>query len=74
MDKISYDKTPKKLFFNALKYEKTPISTPKNFTTRFLLLSSNKSLSPSPSFKHRVVRNPFEHQLHEKLHLPVISR
>jgi hypothetical protein len=66
------EETPKK---QAPKVQKTPKleSTPKNFA-RFLLLSSNQSFTPSPSsIGQRVVRNPFESQLHERLHLPVIS-
>lgn len=74
MDQTNHEKTPKKLLsfsgFNSKK--KTPVSTtPKNFTTRFLLLSHNKAASLTPN---RVVRNPFENHLQEKLHLPVISR
>lgn len=62
------DETPKK---RALCEDKL-ISTPKNFA-RFLLLSNNQSFTPSPSsLSQRVVRNPFENQLHE-LHLPMIS-
>lgn len=75
MDHSNHEKTPKKILLSGLGTKKTPISTPKNFATRFLLLSNNSNFSPSPSStKNRVVRNPFENQLHEKLRLPVISR
>lgn len=68
----SHNETPKKGLGVELQSRKTPISTPKNFA-RFVLLSNNSNLlTPSPSLKHRVVRNPFENQL-ERLHLPVIS-
>ena len=66
------NETPKKQENSAK--SKTPMCTPKNFKTRFFLLSNNQnSFTPSPSLS-RVVRNPFENQLqHERLHLPVIS-
>jgi hypothetical protein len=70
MDHDNSDKTPQKVA-NANK--NTPTKTPKNFTTRFLLLSHNIATS-SALTPTRVVKNPFDHQLHEKLHLPVISR
>lgn len=60
------DNTPKKQQLNDA------CSTPKSFA-RFLLLSSNSSFTPSPSLSQRVVRNPFENHLYERLHLPVIS-
>lgn len=67
------DETPKKRAVFMEKQRKTPISTPKNFA-RYLLLSNNQSFTPSPStLSQRVVRNPFENQLHERLHLPMIS-
>lgn len=75
MDLISLDKTPKRLILNSISLRKTPITTPKNFVTRFNLLANNNgSLTPSPLLKNRVVRNPFENQLHERFHMPVISR
>jgi protein aurora borealis len=69
---LSYnEETPEK---QAPKAHKTPSTTPKNSLARFLLLSNNQSFTPSPSaIGHRIVRNPFESQLHERLHLPVIS-
>jgi Protein aurora borealis N-terminus len=70
MDLSSNDQTPKKSVMTEAPLKRTPISTPKNFA-RFLLLSNNQSFTPSPSLGQRVVRNPFENQLH--LHLPVIS-
>ncbi|XP_070507789.1 protein aurora borealis [Chironomus tepperi] len=74
MEQGNHEKTPKRISINGLSTRKTPISTPKNFTSRFLLLSNNQNCTPSPnSLKNRVVRNPFENQLHEKLRLPVIS-
>ncbi|KAG5671716.1 hypothetical protein PVAND_001896 [Polypedilum vanderplanki] len=77
MEEKSCDKTPKRLLNSELTMKKTPISTSKSFASRFLLLSNNSSSTPtlSPSLrKHIIVRNPFENsQLHEKLHLPVIS-
>ena len=70
MEKSYNENTPKK---QAPKLQITPSTTPKNFA-RFLLLSNNQSFTPSPmSLSHRIVRNPFESQLHERLHLPVIS-
>lgn len=75
MDPTSNDKTPKRLLLGGISTKKTPISTPKNFVTRFNLLASNNgTLTPSPLLKNRVVRNPFESQLNEILHMPVISR
>lgn len=74
MDLLSNDKTPKRLLLNSISLKKTPISTPKNFVTRFNLLASNGTQTPSPLLKNRVVRNPFENQLHANLHMPVISR
>lgn len=75
MDLNSNEKTPKKLFFGGITSKKTPNLTPKNFVTRFNLLANNNvNLTPSPLMKGRVVRNPFENQLHEILHMPVISR
>lgn len=68
----SIDQTPKKHIINEVPSRKTPISTPKNFA-RFLLLSNNQSFTPSPSLSQRVVRNPFENHIHERLHLPMIS-
>ncbi|CAG9808838.1 unnamed protein product [Chironomus riparius] len=74
MEQVNHEKTPKRILVNGLGIRKTPISTPKNFTSRFLLLSNNQNCTPSPnSHKNRIVRNPFENQLHEKLRLPVIS-
>lgn len=74
MEPSDCNKTPNKLLNIELTTRKTPISTPKNFATRFFLLSNNNTLTPSPSVQRkRAVRNPFEHQLHERLHLPVIS-
>lgn len=75
MDLLSNDKTPKRLILSSISLKKTPISTPKNFVTRFNLLANNNGTqTPSPLLKNRVVRNPFESQLHERLHMPVISR
>jgi len=75
MEQGNHEKTPKRILVNGLGIRKTPISTPKNSLSRFLLLSNNQNCTPSPnSLKNRVVRNPFENQLHEKLRLPVISR
>lgn len=76
MDLSSSDKTPKKLFFGGIQTKKTPvILTPKNFVSRFNLLSNNNgNLTPSPLMKGRVVRNPFESQLHDILHMPVVLR
>lgn len=68
MEQGNHEKTPKRILVNGLGISKTPIS-------RFLLLSNNSNNQNSPnSLKNRVVRNPFENQLHEKLRLPVISR
>lgn len=67
MEQQSNHETPKKRSIN----EERLISTPNNFLPRYLLLSNNSSFTPSPA--RRIVRNPFENQLHEKLHLPVIS-
>lgn len=56
--------------------EERMISTPNKLFPRYLLLSNNSSLSPlitHPSPRRTAVRNPFENQLHERLHLPVIS-
>jgi Protein aurora borealis N-terminus len=73
METYFNDETPKKRASGEVQTRKTPISTPKNFA-RFLLLSNNQSYTPSPSLSHsRVVRNPFENQLYERLHLPMIS-
>lgn len=69
MEKNYNEETPTK---QAPKVQKTPSTTPKNFA-RFLLLSSNQAFTPSPSSMGQRVRNPFENQLHERLHLPVIS-
>lgn len=68
------EETPTKQAPNEVQMRnKTPATTPKNLA-RFLLLSNNQAFTPSPSsLSHRVVRNPFENQLHERLHLPVIS-
>lgn len=75
MEQVNHERTPKKILVSGLGIRKTPISTPKNFTSRFLLLSNNQNCTPSPnSHKNCIVRNPFENQLHEKLRLPVISR
>lgn len=76
MDPSFNDMTPKKQLFNVneVQMRKTPTSTPKNQLARFLLLANNQSFTPSPnSLRQRVVRNPFEYQLHERLHLPMIS-
>lgn len=75
MDPSLNDETPKKRTMTEEKTRKTPLTTPKNFA-RYLLLSNNQSFTPSPSSfggQQRVVRNPFESQLHERLLLPVIS-
>lgn len=78
MESMFNDETPKKRVMCEEKLRKSPVSTPnltpKNFA-RYLLLSNNsKSFTPSPSaLSQRVVRNPFESQLHERLHLPMIS-
>jgi hypothetical protein len=74
MEQTPNEQTPKKQAPNEVQMRnKTPATTPKNFA-RFLLLSNNQSFTPSPSsMSQRVVRNPFENQLHERLHLPVIS-
>lgn len=66
MDPPPSDETPKKQLLSMT------TTTPKNRLARFLLLASNQSFTPSP-LRHRIVRNPFEHHLHETLHLPVIS-
>lgn len=53
-------------------------TTPKNIA-KYILLSHNtasfaaSSQSPSMSQSAKSVRNPFESQLHERLHLPLIS-
>lgn len=77
MDPSFNEKTPKKQLYNVneVQTRKTPTSTPtKNQLARFLLLANNQSFTPSPnSLRQRVVRNPFEYQLHERLHLPMIS-
>lgn len=73
METMVNDETPKKVAWIEEKQRRTPISTPKNFA-RYLLLSNNQSFTPSPSsLNQRVVLNPFENQLHERLHLPMIS-
>lgn len=59
--------TPKKRIMG----EERSVSTPNKLFPRYLLLSNNSSFTPSPC--RRTVRNPFENQLHERLHLPVIS-
>lgn len=73
----SSNETPKKLDKAEYQLRKTPMSTPKSSTSlaRFVLLSNNSSFTPSPSSlaKRQSVRNPFENQFHERLHLPVIS-
>lgn len=71
------NETPTKLDKAEYQLRKTPMSTPKSSTSlaRFVLLSNNSSFTPSPSSlaKRQSVRNPFENQFHERLHLPVIS-
>lgn len=72
MDSSCNDMTPKKRGLSETSTRKTP--TPSKNFAKFLLLSNNQSFTPSPcSLRHRVVRNPFENQLHDRLHLPVIS-
>lgn len=66
----SHSKTPKRCV-NEYQNRKTPVTTPKNLA-RFVLLSNNSAFSPSPHHP-KIVRNPFENQIHERLHLPVIS-
>lgn len=72
----SSNETPTKHDKAEYQLRKTPMSTPKSSTSlaRFVLLSNNSSFTPSPSsLAKRSVRNPFENQFHERLHLPVIS-
>lgn len=69
MEPYTNNETPKKRGLTDLHIT---ISTPKNFA-RFLLLSNNQSFTPSPSISKRAVRNPFESQILERLHLPMIS-
>lgn len=73
MEQPCNEQTPKKRGLAETSTKKTPTSTPKNFA-KFLLISNNQSFTPSPSsLSQRVVRNPFENHLYERLHLPVIS-
>lgn len=55
---------------------RTPAKTPKNIAKHILLSynsSSFSTLSPSVGSKSTSIMNPFESQLHERLHLPLIS-
>lgn len=77
------NETPKK--FSLTKVIKlTPSSTPKinksiNFAASlrkknaFYLLPEANYNTPSPTSKNRIVKNPFEPHLTDRLHLPVIS-
>jgi hypothetical protein len=72
MEPTHNEATPTKQAPNEVQMRnKTPNN--KSFA-RFLLLSNNQSFTPSPSsMGSKIIRNPFENQLHERLHLPVIS-
>lgn len=71
MEHAYSEQTPTKQTPNEIQMRN---KTPTTSLARFLLLSNNQAFTPSPSsLSQRVVRNPFENQLHERLHLPVIS-
>jgi hypothetical protein len=72
----SNHQTPKKFSSDRefqIKCKKTPITTttPKNIAKYILLSHNHSNFISSPSIK--VIKNPFESQLHERLHLPMIS-
>lgn len=70
MEQSEYDMTPKRLSDRAGR--RTLISTPRNLA-RYLLLSNNQSFTPPSLSSQKIVRNPFENHLLERLHLSVIS-
>lgn len=71
MEQSVYDMTPKR--HSERVAITTLISTPKNLV-RQMLLSHNQSFTPSPSVSsQKIVRNPFENHLYERLHMSMIN-